>query len=240
MKKRGSHVGFMLSFGIFVVFLIFVYAILQPAIKTEENKQALLDYLNIQIVKNVSYDITNSNVKVDSTSGCINLINIVSGIGIDSDVAGYVLVKNGSDSVKNVFAGSSNLKINETRVSENNFKIYHSKGLRVSEREDVSGCQDLEEGAGYNFTFVRTSNYVFKDKILDLINMYNRNYNKVREGLNVPVGSNFGFSFVESNGTILETEQMNVSKSVYVSEIPIEYMDSEVNILPGFLRIKVW
>ena len=36
MKKTGSHVGFVLSFVVFVTFLIFIYSVLVPTTKIQD------------------------------------------------------------------------------------------------------------------------------------------------------------------------------------------------------------
>ena len=44
-NKKGSHVGLVLSFVIFVVFLIFMYPLVGPALETKGDKQYLLEPL---------------------------------------------------------------------------------------------------------------------------------------------------------------------------------------------------
>lgn len=41
--KKGSHVGMMLSFGVFIVFLVFIFSVLQPIIKIEQDKKLILN-----------------------------------------------------------------------------------------------------------------------------------------------------------------------------------------------------
>lgn len=48
--KKGSHVGMMISFVIFVTFLVFLYSILQPVIKIRQNKELVLDSLKTELV----------------------------------------------------------------------------------------------------------------------------------------------------------------------------------------------
>jgi hypothetical protein len=118
--------------------------------------------------------------------------------------------------------------------------VFHSYGLNESFSISLSPCDDLAEGVGYDFAFIRTRTYVFKERLIDLVNMYESDYNGVKSGFNVPAGSDFGFSFTESDGNVISTPEENVSKSVYVDEFPVEYVDDEANVLPGFISVRVW
>ena len=58
MKKKGSHIGVMLSFGIFVTFLVFLYSVLQPIIEMEQEKKLILDDLVLALVEMFDSDLT--------------------------------------------------------------------------------------------------------------------------------------------------------------------------------------
>ena len=66
-KKRGSHVGVILSFVIFITFLIFLFSALQPTLKIEKDKEATLEYITNSIVELSSDNMTIENVVVDNT-----------------------------------------------------------------------------------------------------------------------------------------------------------------------------
>jgi hypothetical protein len=242
MDKRGSHVGMMISFAIFIVFLIFLYSIMEPAIKTQSDKKALLEYLKNDLVTNLSYDITTSYINITgaTTNNCANLLGITEGIGIKPGLSSYVVVKDGSDNVLVTSPSSSDLKVQRVFRSDRILKVFHSYGLNESSSVALSPCDDLVQSVGYDFAFIRTRTYVFKERLIDLVNMYESDYNGVKLGFNVPVGSDFGFSFTESDGNVISTPEENVSKSVYVDEFPVEYVDDEANVLPGFISVRVW
>ena len=56
-KKGGTHVGFILSFVIFVTFLIFLYSMLIEPTKTNQDKQYLLENLRINLIENILNDL---------------------------------------------------------------------------------------------------------------------------------------------------------------------------------------
>ena len=57
-NHRGSHVGVVISFVIFVTFLTFLYAILQPAIKLSGDEPGTLKYIEEKIIENTSRSLT--------------------------------------------------------------------------------------------------------------------------------------------------------------------------------------
>ena len=65
MKKRGSHVGVMLSFAIFLTFLIFLFVALEPAITSGQNKKSVLNYLKIELPKMFNSSLTEINEVAD-------------------------------------------------------------------------------------------------------------------------------------------------------------------------------
>ncbi len=136
MEKKGSHVGMMLSFIIFITFFVFLYTVLQPIIKTEQNKKLILDSLEIELVEMLA-----------------------------------------------------------------------------------------------------------TTHILELEDEYNLDYEELKTKLNVPVGSEFGFSFMVDGGTMEITvgeEKIPKNVNVYAKKIPLYYIDEEENILLGILNLKVW
>ena len=73
-----------------------------------------------------------------------------------------------------------------------------------------------------------------------MINRYEIGYENLKDELKIPVGSEFGFSFTNRTSGVVGTEEKNISTSIYAEEIPIQYIDGEANINPGFISIKVW
>ena len=61
--KKGSHVGVMLSFGIFVVFLVFLYSIIQPMIKIEQDKKLVLNDLIDGFIEMFDSTYTSGSIK---------------------------------------------------------------------------------------------------------------------------------------------------------------------------------
>ncbi|MEK6842516.1 MAG: hypothetical protein AABX84_01775, partial [Nanoarchaeota archaeon] len=50
IKRGATHIGFVLSFVIFIMFIIFMFSAIEPFLKTQASKQSLLDYLRFSLV----------------------------------------------------------------------------------------------------------------------------------------------------------------------------------------------
>src|SRR5690606_17204328 len=80
MNKKGSHVGMVLSFVIFVIFLVFTISILQPAVKQEKDKRALLEYLKNELANELSDQLNTTVIELKNSQGNANCITL-SGLG---------------------------------------------------------------------------------------------------------------------------------------------------------------
>ena len=65
MNKLGSHVGMIISFVIFITFIVFLYSVVKPAITTGEDKKTILSALEMQILNNISANLTSASIQVN-------------------------------------------------------------------------------------------------------------------------------------------------------------------------------
>ncbi len=241
-NRKGSHVGMVLSFVIFVTFLIFLYTIVEPTIRMQRDKESLLDYLKIELMERFSTDLTSASITINKTlpQPCIELLNLVTELNITP----VVIVKGELGKIFPSKIEGNDFKIDRgtEEIEEFFFKIYYS-----GEFEEVIGwtfdgeCKsydkDLEQ---YTIGLVRTDEYIFETKINDLIEEYETNYDNLKSDLNLPLGNEFGFSLIHSDETKIGTEEREISADIYAREIPVQYVDEEANINSGFINILVW
>jgi len=239
MKKKGSHVGMVLSFVIFITFLVFLYSIVEPAIKTQKDEQAVLEYLKTELIGKVSADLTSVSIAIDKTTNkdCVELENLRTETGIDSKL----IVK---DNLENSFTAKisdDDLFIDRESSEDDFFKIRVSEEFEETETGTMSDCEILQEGSisGYTIGLIRTNKYVFEAKIIELKEEYENDYENLKDELGVSSGNEFGFSFSYNNGTTIGTEE-SVSTNIYTEEIPIQYIDESASILSGSINIKIW
>lgn len=240
LNKRGSHVGVVLSFVIFVTFLIFVYSIMQPATRIQKDKESLLDYLRIELIERFSANLTSVTITIngDIPNKCIKLKNLTEETGIDS----RLIVKNESGDISQAnISESDNRDLLIDRVADEKFfRLYHSEEFDEL-GEVITSCRSLQKEEGdYMVGLIRKDKYIFEKKIIELINEYETDYENLKDDLNVAPGTEFGFSFTYNNETMIGTGGKKISTNVYSKEIPIQYIDENKNILSGFITINVW
>ncbi len=231
MNKKASHVGVVLSFVIFVTFIIFLWSIFQPLTEFERGKQDTLDYLQVELIREFAADMTAATITLSSPySGCL-LVDITEG------VEKKAVVKDKENNLLNY--DISDDKIGVDLVNNDFFKIYYS-GEFEDDSISIGGCSEDP----YDVGLVRTTEEIFETKIKNLSDFINEgedNYEEIKQRLKLAIGDEFGFTFKNgSNDFIAGTEEKDISVNIYVEEIPIQYIDSKANINPGFLSIRVW
>ena len=58
MNKEGSHVGVMLSFVIFITFIIFLFVIFESRINIHQNKESILEHLEKALLERFENNLT--------------------------------------------------------------------------------------------------------------------------------------------------------------------------------------
>ncbi len=224
--KKASHVGMVLSFVIFVTFLVFLYSIIQPATKTEKTKKDLVSFLKNELVNELSSDVTIATINTKSKN-CIK-IDFIPG----TESFGFIAKDPETKKILESFSVDSKIIIKNNNAEL--VKVFFSEEFEKNSGEDES-CEET-----YELGLVRTETYLFESKIKNMINNFKENYIEIKNKLKIPPGSEFGFSFIDFQGEVISTPEKEVSVDIYVEEIPIQYLDEQANIKSGFLSIKVW
>lgn len=228
--KRGSHVGVVISFVIFVTFLVFLYSILSPAISSEQNKESISEHLELELIEKISAELTTVSVNVvTGGSTCIELDNLINELSIGANI----IVKDDSGQTVSSYIRSDALQIERQSTSDIFFKVYYSP--EFGELATGSGCTNR----AYEFGLTKTEEYIFESKMLDLVNDYG-NYESLKIELKIPEGTEFGFGIVRQNGTETQTNGEEMATNIYIKKIPIQYVDEDGNILSGYLKTKIW
>ena len=68
-NKKGSHVGIIFSFIIFVSFLIFLILMIEPSINTQKSKQHIIELLKNELIKNVSSELVAYSIDIEKING---------------------------------------------------------------------------------------------------------------------------------------------------------------------------
>ena len=235
-NRKGSHVGVVLSFMIFIAFLIFLYPLLiKPAIEANKSNQYLLDDLKTKLTEEVSAELTVSSVEanIGTNQNCIELNNFISITGINSNI----IVKNHEEKAQQGSVSGDNLRINRGDDSDVFFKISYSEEFEVLD-DTIITCKTIQENQ-YKIGLVRVEKYVFETKIINLMQRYESNYESLKIILGLPTGNEFDFSFIYDNKTSIGIKK-EVSASIYAKEIPVQYVNKKGDILLGNINIRIW
>ena len=87
-NKKASHVGMILSFLIFITFVIFLFSVTSPLTRVDQDKQNTLDFLKIELLNNFSEDLSTVTVEFTAGSDCIRMDTLEGLEGLGAVVKG--------------------------------------------------------------------------------------------------------------------------------------------------------
>jgi hypothetical protein len=240
-NKNGSHVGMIISFVIFITFIVFLYSVIKPAITTGEDKKTILAAIETQILNNISANFTSASVQLNSRTNphgnCIELVNFLSFSQFDTP---NIIVQNEANVVETAYSDYGNqlpdVMINRKSTSSLFFKTYYSKEFSKLGNTTIS-CTSLTD---YSIGSVTTDLYAFEKEITNFMTAYKNKYSALKDYLKLPPGNDFAFGFTNVSGTTISVGESPASANVYAEDVPVQYVDSKANILSGFINIKVW
>ena len=240
MEKRGSHVGFVLSFVIFMTFIFFIYLITSPALKTER-KDTYLEYLIGSLKEKSSANLTAVSVAITQPNpqNCVRFSNFFS----TTRMGNNFIVKNSAENVLQSQIDATDLLV-VLGTGDKFLKVYESSEFGAAASGSINPCQQLNQGNGYSLGLMRTSENIFETKIISLIGNYSSNYSGLRSQLKISLVNEFNFSFTYNNGTQIPIQNQNQTISrninIYAKNVPIVYTSGKAAAESGFLNVKIW
>ena len=230
--KNGSHVGIMISFAIFILFIFFVYMIIKPAFSFKD-KQNILTNLKRDLVEKASAELITLSVSIpESPRVCTRLNNFFS-----ENLQNRKLIAK-TDSGE-IFVLRNNPENNNLQVLNNYnsfFRIYGSEEFEQIPAENPGQCPD----SNYEMGNLKKEKVIFEKKILFLIQKYESDYNNLKNELEISSKNDFSFEFVYANKTKVSTKETNITGSVFAEKIPVIYITKNASIEAGNLFIKIW
>ena len=250
MNKRGTHIAVMISFAIFIAFVVFLIIFLEPQLRIQKARQSYLDYLKIALERMFIGEMIVLTLNLTESEGrdCISLKDSVASVTAHRTDSTHLIFKNETNGILDYRSSGSNDLLVKTGVSNRGIlKIYYSEKLSTtycgstpSPECNIAGCIPT---TNYDITMIRVSNETFEPKIEEVVEWYNDDYEDLKNSLQIPPGMNFEFSFdfEDNEGNIVAASQpIPVDRDVYVQENPILYIDEWGNLKPGNLILKVW
>jgi hypothetical protein len=236
MNKRGSHVGMMLSFVLFVTAVIFIYTFIEPSLQTGEDKEQLLKQIKEKLPEYFEENLL--NLKISLTQDCCENKNCFS-IEQDSKVSSLELIvkdKQGNE----IKSESSSDKIKIEKVEENYLNLFFANTSFVKQEASLEDCNEIDTDS---YTYALTSKkYYFQSRIENFIlnSSDKKFYEETKNNFYLPEGTEFRISFIYENGSKLGKNPENISTSIFVEQFSIYYVNSTADTNPGFIEISVW
>lgn len=242
MNKKGSHISIILSIVMFVGFLVFIYALLGPAIEFQKNRQLAIDHLNKKIIERASSNLTTVTFLVSDTytydplhlGNCIELSHLT-----DFENLNYS-VKDENNMYIDSFTSGTKFEIPWDGVNTDFLKIFYTNETLIENTRTDADCDPLILPTDYTIEYNNTDEKIFETKIGDLLLIYDLDYNDFKQSLDIPFETEFGFNFTYGNGTSIGTPANTLAPEIYVQDFTVEYVDIEANINPGTLSIIIW
>lgn len=247
-NKKGSHVGMILSFMIFITFVVFVFVVLKPVINVGEGRQTILDDTENKIMENISSNLTSASVSfggiINPSQTCVTLQNIIAVLNILPPYS--VIIKNETSGTQEAYLFNptiANIEINRGNKDNTFFRIYQSQKFSGLTTNPISGCfmvKNTEISSQYQIGTVYSGSYAFESSVRELIEQYEANYTALKQNLQIAPESEFSFYVILSNGSLIQTNQAINAKNIYAQETPIQYVDKDANIQSGYIITKIW
>jgi hypothetical protein len=239
-NKKGTHVGKILSFVIFIIFIVYIYLIAQPNIETNQNKQDLLDYLKIELDKNLSteLEITTFSLSSPVSGNCIKFRKLIE-IYLDGNKR--IIVRNMNKKILNssVSPNSKDLFVQRENINDDIIKIYCSEEIDELPTKVIAPCEEIISNQNYTLKSVIKQNKISEKKIISLLDDYSNDYEQLKIDLNLPNSIDFGLMFEYENKTEIGTPKKDNKENIYFEKYPIEYFNDSYEIKFGFLTINV-
>jgi len=233
--KKGAvtHIEMILSFVIFIGFVIFVLVILNPFKSRAPTNLVEFAYEKIEneLKTNIS-SISINLLKVPTAPATCFSINAITDLNCET---GKIIVRNVNDADVD-YSLSDRLLI----VYDGNFyTIYCSSELESS--GSLSGCQSFSE-SDYNLGIIKTKEGLSEKGIISFRDEYNTKYQEVKERLQIPANSDFGFiiSDLDKNSLFKVEKEIPRGINVVTQNYPVKIIYSNADIKNAVISVSTW
>jgi len=231
MNKKGSQTDMIISFALFIVSLIFIYAIIGSPIKFPSQKQTSLNLL-----KNNVLLASESNFIVErihsNNSNCIQTTLPTSFNGILTNSA----ITTGGNLALSCSINSGNLQINSF---DGEVKAYYPS----NEFDSSISCSTSSLGSCVNIepsSIIYETLYTQK-KIMKIVNQSENNNTLYGSVLGVSNSDNYNIMFIYQNGTTIGKQINNkIKTSIYSSDVQINYLSLLGKEERGVYILQLW
>jgi len=231
-NKRGTHVGVVLSFILFLTFLTFMFAMIRFPFSIEQKKEGSLDLIKENIIESLSSDVTTiliANTSVNVGEDCLRMSET------DLTLAGDNFISKDKD--LNTFNSKreSGILYVDWTDSQSFFKIYYTPSgftLYSSLTCTSSGNAEIKN--------IKQSEEIFVSKIIEKLYEYSSDYEALKEEIGVSTTNEFKFQFEYENQTTIGENMTDIKTNIYLKKYQIDYFDVDGNKEIGGLLVYLW
>lgn len=235
MEKRGlSHLEFVLSFVIFVGFIVFAFIFFNP-LQTSRTLTSTMDYAWLEVSEE-------GKARVDTYSIYIN--PIASPI-IELEIPGLLTTDNSAveDVNGNILPSFSytspggNRRVAIQRNGNDFFRVKFSP--EISNGPTMSGTL-LTYEVQYRVSSSKSEELFIEDLLLELNNTYFSDYSGLKQDLNLPNRIDFGFVVSFADSEIVSLNEIPENAEILSRSDKVEIIRSSGKREYGEVRVLVW
>lgn len=228
MKKRGiGHIEAILSFVLFVGFLVFAFFFFSPFSGNRVLDSSLVYTFN-EITDNVSVEIESYSVVLDGLSADLSIVRIPSPSNLEG-----VSVQDSSGTVLN--SGFSSGEVTFDRSGNDFVVLIFSEDLVSG---DLSGG-DLLGRENYSVSSSEIKDIYSESRILALNQSYHADYLALKQEFNIPNRVDFSF-LVDLDDYVIRSEREIPESLEVISDqerVEIMRLNGKVNFVDLFVRV---
>jgi hypothetical protein len=233
-NKKGSHVGMVLSFTLFIVFLIFVYTIVGSPVKTRRENENIFQDIQKKILEEVSEEIYTTRIGYgESMPGGEDCYEISNPENDFSEINSIVIQQEVNEEVGSIIEGDLT-KIDPFMEFT---KIYYSE----------TPFENTEEFIGTNCILIDADSIskeerILERKIISLMEKMANNYTLIKEEFGIGGNIDFHLEFEYDNGTKIEGSEFNedLKREIFARSFYISYLSLDAREKAGRFLIRVW
>lgn len=230
-NKSQGHVEMIVSFTLFLGFLIALLFILSPA-KNAQSPSAILDTSETKIMGNISADYKTISLILSSGTdpgACFVIQN-------KPNLTGNIIVKSLSDIALSASSDADWISI--TPSSGNRFhNLYFSSEFDVNL---IVSCGNILLESNYSFGAIELGKIVLYKKLLSFITEYNEDYESLRNRMSLK--NDFVIFVYDTNKNLLfnASRYVPAGSQVASKSINTRAIDLNKNITNIVINIRVW
>jgi hypothetical protein len=229
-NKKGSHVGIILSFTLFITSILFIYNIANSPIKTSIEKYNVIETIKNNFINYNSESVFVIRIPGDTFPNCVR-IERPDGLYDDGQIFGKLISEGKTNEIGTTisddyiyFQGSLGAK-----------KLYYTNNSPDKTLTVVtSDCSDS------NIFNVDEGFFLMEKRIIETFEKFKDDYADAKEELDISKDYDVVISFEYPNGNIIKINDKDVKDDVYANKYRVEFLSLDGDEEIGNLIIKIW